>query len=655
MPRSRLTFPIWEKVCAELPWAPAGSWQSYAIAALLVAAATAIRVVLSPWVTGVQFITYFPAVILATLLTGTRAGASAVVLSALSAWFLILRQESDVARYYAVTLFVLVAAADVAIIGALRMAVSRARALYANLRDSEMRFRTLLESAPDAVVVADRDGKVVLANVMTEKLFGYARGEMLGQRVELLIPERHREDHARHQARYHLAPQQRPMGTGLALFGRRKDGSEFPVEVSLSPVETSEGLLVFGAIRDITARKQHETELARASVRAEAATRAKSDFLSQMSHELRTPLNAVIGFAQILRLNRDKTLSNRQLAYCDDILRGGYDLLQLVNEILDLEQAESGKVKISPERIVVADALRRLRDTIEPLAAQAKVMLEVGSGREVPDIRADKLRLHQVLLNLVSNDIKYNKSGGSVIVSALRALPGKVRIVVADTGRGIPRDRQEELFKPFSRLGAELTNIQGTGIGLAYSRKVTEAMGGSIGFSSNAEGSTFWVDLPADFGAIAAAPAAGVAMPEEVPATGLHRLLYVEDNPANVRLMEHLIATRPDIVMLSAATPTLGLDLASGHHPDIIVLDMGMPEMSGLEMLAKLRELPAMGRTPIIALSAAAMPIEIEQGLAAGFFRYLTKPLDVNAFLAAVDEAIASLRRPQTWQARDIA
>ena len=316
-----------------------------------------------------------------------------------------------------------------------------------------------------------------------------------------------------------------------------------------------------------------------------------------------------------------------------------------MNEVLDLARIEAGSLKLSLERVVVATSLADVSHTMMPMAGMAEIELAVDQTPGIPDVRADELRLRQILINLVSNAIKYNRPGGSVRLSAAHTDRGRVRFEIVDTGIGISAEQQADLFQPFQRLGAEYTTVEGTGIGLAICKRLIEAMGGTIGFmSTRGKGSTFWIELPVET-ARPATEDTGDLMQAAAPraTAGGYTLLYVEDNPANLRLMEHLMAGLPNVSMLAAPAPQLGLDLAVAHKPDIIVLDLNLPGMSGYEVLARLKALPETRQIPVMALTAAALPRDIERGMAAGFFRYLTKPLDIKAFLVTIDEVLAAL------------
>jgi len=511
----------------------------------------------------------------------------------------------------------------------------------AALRLSEARLRDAVEAIPGGFMLFDAEDRLVHINHKDSALppvgSDFAR---IGDTFETIlrrtiaagrIPEAAADPDAWVAAR--LRRHRTEAGNTLLRVGGRV------VEVIERP--TQEGGVV--TLRfDVTERERvFEAErVARAA--ADAANRAKSDFLSRMSHELRTPLNAIIGFSQILKLNRPKTLTPDQVEHSELILKSGQHLLNLVNEVLDLAGIEAGRLKLSPERVAVADVISLAVSTMKPVAAKAWVTLE-SSGESTGDVRADLQRLRQVLLNLLSNAIKYNRKGGRVTITASPSGEARIRISVSDTGIGVAPEHQAQLFEPFQRLGAEHTEVEGAGIGLALSKKLVEAMGGEIGYATKpGEGSTFWVDLPVEIGAAAAAPE-----PRADPVlarAGGYSVLYVEDNPTNLRLMEHLLRDLPGVALFSAPGGQLGIDLAVAHRPDIIVLDLNLPGMSGYDVLKHLKALPETRDTPVIALTAAAMPADIKRGVAAGFFRYLTKPLDVDVFLAAVDAALASTR-----------
>ncbi len=383
-------------------------------------------------------------------------------------------------------------------------------------------------------------------------------------------------------------------------------------------------------------------EIARAA--ADKANRAKSEFLSSMSHELRTPLGAILGFAQLLETGLPPPTPIQQRSV-DQILQAGWYQLALINDILDLALVESGKLSLSLEPVPLSEVMTECEAMVEVQAAQRGVSVVFMQPRASLFVHADRTRLKQVLSNLLTNAIKYNTLGGSVVVDCFSTQPGRLRIGVADTGVGLSRQQIAQLFQPFNRLGQEAGGEEGTGIGLVMAKRLVELMDGSIGVDSECgRGSVFWIDL-----ALVPLPAAQppdatlltcTAGPPEVPAV-VHTLLYVEDNPANLMLVEAVMARRTDVRLLSARDGPSGLALVRSSLPDVVLMDINLPGMSGLQALAVLKNDPALQHIPVIALSANAMSHDIERGLANGFLSYLTKPIKISALTKALDEAFA--------------
>lgn len=393
-------------------------------------------------------------------------------------------------------------------------------------------------------------------------------------------------------------------------------------------------------------------ELANANEEAKSANQAKSAFLSSMSHELRTPLNAILGFAQILTSDTLPSTLEQKKEFANHILKSGRHLLTLINEILDLAKVESGTITLSMEPVALADILLEVRTMIEPIAATRKVraLFPAVDGAVV---MADRTRLKQVLLNLLSNAVKYNREEGAVVVSCEQSGPERLRLSVQDTGHGLNPEQLANLFQPFNRLGQEAGAQEGTGIGLVVTKRLVELMGGEIGVTSSpGVGSVFSIELASTAPLASALPERGPeaqAAPSAPPAEGEpHLVLYVEDNPANLRLVEEIVAFRRDLRLLSAPDGHLGLELAKAHRPDAILMDLNLPGMSGFEVLRQLRADPETTWIPVIALTANAMPRDIERGMAAGFHRYLTKPIDIDKFTEAINSTLA--QQPGTGQ-----
>jgi signal transduction histidine kinase/CheY-like chemotaxis protein len=388
-------------------------------------------------------------------------------------------------------------------------------------------------------------------------------------------------------------------------------------------------------------------ELERAMEEARSANQAKTAFLSSMSHELRTPLNAILGFAQILTSDKLPSTLPQKKEFANHILKSGRHLLTLINEILDLAKIESGAVALSLEPVALADMLQECHSMTEPLAAQRNIRLLFPAQCQA-NVMADRTRVKQIVLNLLSNAIKYNRDGGAVVVDCSMTGPERLRLSVQDTGLGLRPEQLELLFQPFNRLGQEAGAQEGTGIGLVVTKRLVELMGGAIGVSSSAGvGSMFWIELqatdPLPHQLDEEAARALATLPASAQASSQATLLYVEDNPANLKLVEEILRFRPDLRLLSAPDGHLGIELARAHLPDLILMDINLPCVSGFDALQLLRADPATAHIPVIALTANAMPRDVEKGLAMGFFRYLVKPINIDEFTEAINATLAHL------------
>jgi len=513
-------------------------------------------------------------------------------------------------------------------------------------RASSMYARSLIEASLDPLVTISAQGEITEVNEASVQATGVPREQLIGTDFSDYFT-----DPKEARASY-----QKVFSDGLVrdypLAIRHTSGRIMDVLYNAAVYKDDNGQVqgVLVSARDVTERKRldqalQETniELERAKSMAEKANLAKSNFLSSMSHELRSPLNAILGFAQLMDSDNPPATQS-QKASIDQILHAGWYLLELINEILDLAVIESGKLSLSEEPILLAEVMLECQAMIEPQAQKRGITLIFPQFENPCFVRADRTRLKQVLINLLSNAIKYNVKKGSVEVVCTQSMLGRIRINIIDTGAGLPPEKIIQLFQPFNRLGKEGGAEEGTGIGLVMSKRLVELMGGVIGVESQVGvGSVFWFELSST-----TAPQLSVDHVEpsiEIQThikqgAPLRTLLYVEDNPANLKLVEQLIARRPEMRLLTAVNGNIGIELARNHLPEVILMDINLPGINGIQALKILREDPAMAHIPVLAISANAMPSDVKKGMEAGFFRYLTKPIKVSEFMAAIDTAL---------------
>jgi PAS domain S-box-containing protein len=516
----------------------------------------------------------------------------------------------------------------------------------------------ILNSANFSIIATDEKGIIQLFNVGAEHMLGYSAAEVVNKINPSDIHDPEEVVARAQELSVELDTVIAPGFEALAFKASRgiediyeltyirKDGSRFPACVSITALRDDFGDLIGYLLigTDNSVRKQVESELNAAMATAEKANLAKTDFLSAMSHELRTPLNAVLGFAQLMDTGTPPPTA-AQKRNLDQILKAGWYLLELINEILDLAMIESGKVTLSAEPVSLHEVMLECRAMIEPQARKRSISMNFQRFETPHFVDADRTRLKQVLINLLFNAIKYNRPGGSVAVEYMLSPPGSMRITVRDTGAGMSAEQLAQLFQPFNRLGKEAGTEEGTGIGLVVTKRLVELMGGAIGVDSEVGvGSAFWVEL-----ALTAAPQFAIRETQIALAQhdapldqAVRTLLYVEDNPANLELVEQLISRRPELRLLSAADGNLGVEFARAYLPEVILMDINLPGLSGIGALRVLRADPATAHIPIIALSANAVPRDIQRALEAGFFDYLTKPIKVDQFMDVLDAALAA-------------
>ena len=510
----------------------------------------------------------------------------------------------------------------------------------AALEASEQSFRQIFEEAPIGMAVVGLDDRFRQVNMTLCHMLGYSEEELTAH-SSLDVTYQADVDQSRQLAQAMLN------GTARCSIEERyvrQNGEVLWATRTASMIrdQTGKPRHYLTMVEDITQRKNTAVALQQAKDEAERANNAKSEFLSRMSHEFRTPLNAILGFGQLLER---QSLTEVQCIRVRHIISAGRHLLDLINEVLDISRIEVGRLQLSLEPVCVTEALQEALDLMRPLAAERAIEIAAPSDLDPSSfVLADRQRFKQVLLNVLTNAVKYTPIGGNVTVSCVLSGEGKLRLTVRDTGSGIASDKLSRVFTPFDRLGAEQSDVQGTGLGLALCQRLMHAMNGSIGVNSTlGEGSAFWIELPRT-----GAPSTRVSLPEKTITSrqdrnaGKRTILYIEDNLSNVTLVEQILTEQPEIKLITAMQGQVGLDLARQHSPDLILLDLHLPDLAGWQVLAQLKADEGTGRIPVVVISADATARQIERLLDAGARDYLTKPLDVAKFVQVVEKTTKS-------------
>jgi PAS domain S-box-containing protein len=519
------------------------------------------------------------------------------------------------------------------------------RAAQRRLHEREQQLAGLVETAMDAFISIDADRRIRLFNRAATEMFRVAQSEVLGTHVDRFLPARLRPAHEAHVLQFaRTGSTARRMGALHTLVGVRADGEEFPIEASISKLGDGPAMLMTVVIRDASElRRADQARVAQAA--AESASRAKTEFMSRMSHELRTPLNAVLGFSQLLQSHPGETLTPKQHLQVEHIRKAGWHLLALITDVLDVTRIEAGQVEVERRSVDLHDVLDDACRLTEGMAAQPKVAIfpDYRAGERCR-VWADPIRLRQAMINVLSNAIKYNRPGGSVRIAVSRE-DDITQIEVVDTGMGMTAEQVAHLYEPFNRLGRDRGSIEGTGLGLALTRQLVELMGGRIDVSSELGiGTRVRVGVAAHDGEPTSGFATLSALPGRGDANGAEpagAVLYIEDNPVNLLLVEQLLSRWPGVEMLQAETGLDGIALARSATPDLVLLDMRLPDMDGVEVLAALRADPQTRDLRVIALSASAMPDEVDAARRAGATDYWTKPLDFEQFVRDVRRLLA--------------
>jgi signal transduction histidine kinase/ActR/RegA family two-component response regulator len=526
-------------------------------------------------------------------------------------------------------------------------------------------FESLFQAAPGSYLVLDPDLVIVAVSDAYLRDTMTVREQIVGRELFEVFPDNPDDPEATGESNLRASldrvRRDRVADTmALQQYDIRRpdaDGGGFEVRFWSpvnSPVLEPDGTLAFiiHSVEEVTGSVRAAKELRAAKEEADRANQAKSEYLSRMSHELRTPLNAILGFAQLLEL---EDLADEQRENLHFILNAARHLLALINEVLDIAAIEAGRLPLSLEPVAVADVVAETVSLIRPLADQHQVLLVSPPQSAATHVKGDRQRLKQVLLNLLSNAVKYNRQGGTVQIGFEPAAEERLRVQVIDSGLGIPDHALDQLFVPFERLGSEESGVEGAGLGLPLSKRLAEAMGGTLEVSTVlGEGSTFWVELPVAEGPLERAEReqelpAPAAQPAPEPSSAL-TVLYIEDNLSNLQLVERVLSRRPGVRLISAMRPQLGLELAAEHDPDLILLDLHLPDMPGQEVLRRLQAEPRTAKVPVVILSADARPSLIKELLGQGVKAFLTKPLDVKELLELV-QTVAT-ERDQTPRQR---